>query len=65
METVLIRAGIADAPLSRERLSGAGRPASRNLLATLAQRLAERVTLPQFTQARRELPPEWFRFPLP
>jgi len=60
METVLIRAGIADAPLSRERLSTAGRPASRNLLATLARRLAERVTLP-----RRELPPEWFRFPLP
>jgi len=60
METVLIRAGIADAPLSRERLSAAGRPAARNLLATLAQRLAERVTSPH-----RELPPEWFRFPLP
>jgi len=60
METVLIRAGIADAKLSRERLSGAMVPASRGLLAKLAQRLAERVTLP-----RRELPPEWFRFPLP
>ena len=60
METVLIRAGVADAPLSRERLSGAGRPSSPGLLAMLAQRLAERVTLPH-----RDLPPEWFRFPMP
>ena len=59
METVLIRAGIADAPLSRvESSAAAGRRG--NLLATLAQSLAERVTLPH-----RDLPPEWFRFPLP
>ena len=60
METVLIRAGIADAPLSRERLSGARQASTRGLLARLAQRLAEHVTLPH-----RDLPPEWFRFPLP
>lgn len=60
METVLVRAGIANAPLSRERLGGAGGPISGNFLAMLAQWLAERVTLPH-----RELPPEWFRFPLP
>ena len=60
MEAVLIRAGVADAPLARQRLSGAGRPVSRSFLATLAHRLAERVTLPH-----RDLPPEWFRFPLP
>ena len=65
METVLIRAGIADAPLSRERLSGASLPSSRTWFAALARRVAQRVTLPQFTQASRELPPEWFRFPLP
>jgi hypothetical protein len=35
-------------------------PPSRGLFARLAHRLAERVTLPH-----RELPPEWFRFPLP
>ena len=60
METVLIRAGVADAPLSRERLSAACQRSPRSPLATLAQRLAERVTLPH-----RDLPPEWFRFPLP
>jgi hypothetical protein len=60
METVLIRAGIADAPGLRERRRGAGPPSSRGWFARLAQRLGERVTLPQ-----RELPPEWFRFPLP
>jgi hypothetical protein len=35
-------------------------PESRELLAAVAQSVAERVTLPH-----RDLPPEWFRFPLP
>jgi hypothetical protein len=60
METVLIRAGIADAPLSRERLTSARQPSTHGLLAALVRSLAERVTLPH-----RALPPEWFRFPLP
>jgi hypothetical protein len=49
MATVLIRAGEA-----------ALRAPSPGLFATLAHRLAERVTLPH-----RDLAPEWFRFPLP
>jgi hypothetical protein len=40
-------------------------PSPRSLFAKLAQSLAERVTLPQSIQANRDLPPEWFRFPLP
>jgi len=53
MEAVLNRTVAAPATPSRPSHKGA-------FLATLAQRLAERVTLPH-----RDLPPEWFRFPLP
>jgi hypothetical protein len=65
MDTVLIsagltRAGSADTLLWRGRPLGIGRASFRELRATVAQSLAERVTLPH-----RDLPPEWFRFPLP
>lgn len=60
MDTVLTRTGDPSAPLSRATFSGAERPSPRESLAAVAQRVAERVTSPH-----RDLPPEWFRFPLP
>jgi hypothetical protein len=56
MEAILTRTGDALAPSP----APIARPSPRPLFARLAQRLAGRVTLPH-----RELPPEWFRFPLP
>ena len=56
MDGILIRA--ADA-LPRQAQPVPKQPL-RELLAAVAQSLAERVTLPH-----RDLPPEWFRFPLP
>lgn len=56
MEAILTRTGDALAPSP----SAIARPSPRSLFARLAQSLAERVTLPH-----RDLPPEWFRFPLP
>jgi hypothetical protein len=53
MEAILTRTGDALTPSA----SPIVRP---SLFARLAQSLAERVTLPH-----RDLPPEWFRFPLP
>ena len=60
MNAILTGDGAAGTALARESLAGTGRNSVRGLFAMLAQRLGERVTLPQ-----RELPPEWFRFPLP
>jgi hypothetical protein len=57
MEAILSR--IATAPATAMQPTEPP-PHIRASLATLVQRLAERVTLPH-----RELPPEWFRFPLP
>jgi len=57
MEAVLTRTGDPAAPPPRRAENP---PHIRASLAAVAQRLAERVTLPH-----RDLPPEWFRFPLP
>jgi len=54
MEAILTRTGDAPSP------SPIARPSPRSLFARLAQSLAERVT-----STHRDLPPEWFRFPLP
>jgi len=60
MDTVLTRTGDAAQPLSRAQPAGVNQRSLRELLAAVARGLAERVTLPD-----RELPPAWFRFPLP
>jgi hypothetical protein len=57
METVLSRTGTPPAAPPRPIELPSHIRAS---FAMLAQRLVERVTLPH-----RDLPPEWFRFPLP
>jgi|SoimicmetaTmtLPB_FD_contig_41_14893304_length_512_multi_2_in_0_out_0_2 hypothetical protein len=60
MDTVLTRTG--DAPVL-EAPKGGTRGATRmlgRLLLAMAQTAGERVILPQ-----RDVPPEWFRFPLP
>ena len=60
MDGVLTRTG--DAPLTRAAQPRARRVtrALGHLLLTMAQTTAQRVMLPQ-----RDLPPEWFRYPLP
>ena len=57
MEAILTRSGTPPATASPPVEQPSHIRAS---LAALAQRLAQRVTLPH-----RDLPPEWFRFPLP
>lgn len=59
METALTRTGDRAATPSPPRRAE-NPPHIRTSLAAVAQSLAERVTLPH-----RDLPPEWFRFPLP
>jgi hypothetical protein len=59
MEAILTRTGEPAATPSRRRPVKKP-PELRELLAAVAQSLAERVPLPH-----RELSPEWFRFPLP
>ena len=65
MDTVLLPAGLTrtgDAPIARAPQPGARRVtrALGRLLLTMARTVEERVILPQ-----RDVPPEWFRYPLP
>jgi hypothetical protein len=60
MDTVFTRTREAAQPLSRAQRAGVNQPSLRGFLAAVARGLAERVTLPH-----RDLPPEWFRYPLP